>query len=172
MIIKLKDNEFEYKGINRTRISARGFILNDKNEVLLNLIRREDSLDEYPYFESPGGGKKENEDLIDCLRREIKEETGYIIKDIRYLGEVRDYYNVLYMKNISHYYYARIESHSISSKDEYEKNVIISNDFYDIESAINNLKSAKGKIGRLVSRRESIMLEELKNLLEGGKLWN
>lgn len=40
----------------------------------------------------PGGRTHEDEKLIDSAKRELKEETGLISKNIRYLGVVRDVY--------------------------------------------------------------------------------
>ena len=67
ILYKLEDNEYEYQGIKRVRTSSRAFILNDKNEVLLNIIDRHDNLDDYIYYETPGGGVKNTESLIDAF---------------------------------------------------------------------------------------------------------
>jgi len=60
-------------------IAAKAFIMNDKRELLL--IKRVDTDAHKPgTWEVPGGRVEENEDLIEGLIRETKEETGLIIE--------------------------------------------------------------------------------------------
>lgn len=51
---------------NHTRVKA--FIINDKNDILLALSRGGCQL--------PGGHTEEGEDIMHCLYRELREETG------------------------------------------------------------------------------------------------
>ena len=62
--------------------------LGNNNEQLLLLIRRAED-DKYPlHFEAPRG-RCENKDknLINCLKREIKEETNLDVEVIRYIDK-------------------------------------------------------------------------------------
>jgi len=55
-----------------------GIITNEKDEVLIGKRIKE------PYkgrWGLPGGKLEENETLLECLKREVKEETGYDIKN-------------------------------------------------------------------------------------------
>ena len=57
-------------------------------------------------YKLPGGGIDEGEDAITALRREIREETGYEITDIKELGEVVEYRYFCGMHQISYCYIA------------------------------------------------------------------
>ena len=65
-------NEDEYK----IRNTVRCILLNNKNEVGLLLIDRDDDFGKMKHFETPGGGVNEGESLIDALEREISEEVA------------------------------------------------------------------------------------------------
>lgn len=42
--------------------------------------------DKYGYMQLPGGGIESGESIIEALRRETEEETGFLIKDIKPIG--------------------------------------------------------------------------------------
>lgn len=44
--------------------------------------------EKYGYIQIPGGGIKDKETIIDALRREIQEETGYLITGIKPIGYI------------------------------------------------------------------------------------
>jgi len=66
-----------------TRFTLRvyGIILNDRNEVLLS----DESYLGHRFTKFPGGGLEYGEGTLDCLKREIREETGC---DIEILGHL------------------------------------------------------------------------------------
>lgn len=39
-------------------------------------------------LEIPAGKINKNEDILECARRELQEETGYFAKDLEYLGKI------------------------------------------------------------------------------------
>ena len=64
----IKDNIYlprlkEYK----IRNTARCILLNDKNEICLLLVDRDDDFGKMKHFETPGGGVEKGETLIDAL---------------------------------------------------------------------------------------------------------
>lgn len=60
---------------NYYRVSVKGIVIDDNGRILLS---REDN----GMWEMLGGGLDHNEDPIDCLKREIHEETGLVVTDI------------------------------------------------------------------------------------------
>ena len=54
--------------INKKSFRARGVIINSNNEILMGIC---DGL-----YQFPGGHVEDGETIIDCLKREIREETG------------------------------------------------------------------------------------------------
>ena len=75
----LKDEAFPFSYIDHTRIVTRAIILNEKNEVYLINVERDDDFGNASYLETPGGGVKDGEDFKDALLREIEEECGFIV---------------------------------------------------------------------------------------------
>lgn len=50
--------------------------------------KRRDSRKEFAKWEFPGGGVNSGEDLIECLKREVKEETGFSIEPLELLTPI------------------------------------------------------------------------------------
>ena len=67
-----------------TRLAARAVLLNDKNRIaVMNFTKT-------GFYKLPGGGIDDGEEIIAALRREIEEETGYLIESIEKLGIVKE----------------------------------------------------------------------------------
>ncbi len=65
----------------RFTIRVYGILLNDRREVLLS----DESYLGHRFTKFPGGGLEYGEGTLDCLRREIREETGCSIEILRHL---------------------------------------------------------------------------------------
>ena len=70
------------------RCASKALILND-NCVLLNRCRRENGS---VYYDLPGGGQHIYETLEEVLIREVKEETGYEVRVIRFAALAEEIY--------------------------------------------------------------------------------
>lgn len=70
------------------RCASKALILND-NCVLLNRCRRENGS---VYYDLPGGGQHIYETLEEALIREVKEETGYEVRVIRFAALAEEIY--------------------------------------------------------------------------------
>jgi 8-oxo-dGTP pyrophosphatase MutT (NUDIX family) len=70
------------------RCASKALILNDKC-VLLNRCRRENGS---VYYDLPGGGQHIYETLEETLIREVKEETGYEVRVIRFAALAEEIY--------------------------------------------------------------------------------
>lgn len=69
------------------REAARVVIFNKKNEVAIIHVAN------VGFHTLPGGGLKDNEDTKEALKREVLEETGYEIKNVKELGKIISYRN-------------------------------------------------------------------------------
>ena len=149
---------------------VRAIVLNEYNQIaLLKVIRNDDEFGPGNYYETPGGGKEENESFIEGVIREVEEEIGYTSSFIQEIGIVEDYYNAIYRKNINHYYLLKVkgksQQHFESYGDLFIKDVI----WVSIDEAISLYeKMNKDKIEKLVRNRELPILKIVKEIL-GGK---
>lgn len=87
--VLFNQDNLKEKDIDETVIRTKGIIVNEYDELLLGYSNKT--------YQFPGGHLEPNETLIDCLKRELKEETGIDIKDDdAYLMEKITYYNKNY----------------------------------------------------------------------------
>ena len=86
--------------ISYTRRAARAVLFNAAGQVAVMHFTAIGS------YKLPGGGIDEGEDTIAALHREIREETGYEITDIKELGEVVEYRYYCGMHQVSYCYTA------------------------------------------------------------------
>ena len=110
--------------IDKIVVRTKGLIINDNNEITLGYSQGT--------YQFPGGHLEENEELQDCLLREIKEETGIEITDAKMrpfekiTHYTKNYHNTgLNRKNEIYYYIVRTNTKfdmNNSSLDEEEKN--------------------------------------------------
>ena len=84
------------------REAARAIVFDkDRNVALLNVTKKN-------YHKLPGGGIEEGEDIETALRREVLEEIGCSIENIRELGIIEKYRNNLKIHQISYCYIADV----------------------------------------------------------------
>ena len=81
--------------VNKSRIACRGFIVKDGKILICHEI-----LDKQ--FFSPGGGIEKDETLEECCIREVGEETGIIVKVLKPIITVNEYYED--WKYVTHYF--------------------------------------------------------------------
>ncbi len=175
ILASLKDEEFEFRGIKKIRKVVRGIILNKDRKIALHHIYGlyGEEFGFRDYYETPGGGVKEGEDLISALKRECLEELGYEIEIISEIGEVDDYYNVLERKNLNHYFLCKIKGEKketiLASKgDSLIKETVWvtideAKDLYDTHKGTSLAKLVYNREYRILIKAEGI----LKNLRKG-----
>jgi len=113
-------------------------------------------------YKIPGGGVKEGEDLIDALRREVGEESGAIIRNIKELGMVAEKRTILPLIQESFCYTAdavRIEEPNFTEK---EKDSGCSVLWMSVDDAIKAFEGVKPETykSKFVSKREFIILKK------------
>lgn len=91
MSIKINDDNLQISDIEETNIKARALLINDNNELLVANYGG--------IYLLPGGKLDHNENTVEALTRELKEETGIIYdeKELKYLCTI-DYYQKNYPK--------------------------------------------------------------------------
>lgn len=106
----LSDNDID-EVVTRTK----ALLINDKDEITLGYS--------YKTYQFPGGHLEENEELENCLIREIKEETGIKLKEIKEKPFVKIVY---YSKNY--------RNSGKNRKNEIYYYVIRTNEKYDLNN--------------------------------------
>ena len=169
-ILHLKDDQYEYTYIDNVRYVCRGVLLNDKNEIALNKLHGFDNFGSRNYYETPGGGKKDNETLKEALLREMREETGYEVKIIKELGLVNDYYNLIHRNNRNYFYLCKAVEYVGKELENYEKSLIEEVVWVNVDEAIRLYEEMGGSgVAILVKNRELPILKKVKKILEGNR---
>ena len=162
-----KDNEFEYKVIDNKRIVSRAILIDDNYNVALIKIEGNDEFGYRNYYETPGGGVRNNESLIDACIREVKEETGYTSIMLSEIGYVIDYYNLIRRKNITYYFLLKAIDKGNKTLEDYELDLMKDVRFYPIDECIKLYElNDTTKVGRIVKNREYNVLIEAKKMIE------
>ena len=165
--LKLKDDQYPNNGITHTRKISRAILFNEQNEVCLLKINGYDEFGLRDYYETPGGGVDENESFEEALIRELDEEVGVQARIVMFIGEVQDYYNLIYRKNVNRYYLCKVEKNTNIHHESEGDNLIEKIEFCSLEQAIEKYKAMKNHgVSKLVRERELPILLEVKRLIE------
>lgn len=158
---------------NKSRKTVRGIIINEDNEVLLLYSKK---FNDYTF---PGGGLKEDEDHVEALSRELREEIGAkivkVLDSVGYIDEIRygiSGSNSVY-KQRSYYYLCMIGD---IAKPNYQKRELdqgLEAKWVKIDDAINhnsivlkdNLHQANG-LKTVLLREEKVLKYIKKELLK------
>ena len=118
------DHERPDDSYNVERVTCRGIIVNEGK-----LLISHETVDEL--FLIPGGGIEKGESPEDCCKREIMEETGYLVEPINHFVDVHMYFEQD-SKFINHFYECTIISHDKPHLLDYEIELGLRPDWYDI----------------------------------------
>lgn len=80
---------------SKTRVGCRGIVIKDSRMLISHEVNTD-------YYLIPGGGLEVNETLEECCAREVREETGYIVKPNCHFLTMNEYYEEY--KYVSHYF--------------------------------------------------------------------
>ena len=164
--IDLKDYDLSLEKFYRP--SVRGIILDQNGKVAMIYSEK------YHFYKFPGGGIEDNETHLEALKREIKEETGMILKpeSVREFGEVlrtqkiqKDGKDVILVQ-YNYYYLCETENEiGTQSLDDGEKELGFVLKFVSIDEAIRTNNNFQGEpIEKYTVERENRILELVKNL--------
>ncbi|HRC28042.1 MAG TPA: NUDIX domain-containing protein [Candidatus Saccharimonas sp.] len=103
--------------ISWIRLAARAVLVDEHGRIAVMHFTRTGS------YKLPGGGIDEGEEHTAALRRELQEETGYEVADIKELGAVDENRYFCGMNQISYCYTARPTHHvgtALTEKEAHE----------------------------------------------------
>ena len=164
--IGLKDYDLNLEKFYRP--SVRGIILDPNSKVAMIYSEK------YHFYKFPGGGIEGDETHLETLKREIKEETGMILKpeSVREFGEVlltqkmqKDNKDVILVQ-YNYYYLCETENDiDVQSLDDGEKEAGFVLKFVSIDEAIRTNNNFQGEpIKKYIVERENRVLELVKTL--------
>jgi len=167
-LFTLDKKNYNPNGTVGRRPSVRGIIVSDGRIAMMHSLK-------YDYYKLPGGGIEEGESLEDTLVREVREESGLVVKrdTIQEFGYVRRiekgrYEDIFIQENF--YFLCEVEDDIEAQKlDDYEKEERFVLEFVTPEYAIEVNAHAdhgeKAQIGVFAGmvERENRVLEIVRN---------
>lgn len=165
--LTLKDDQFPNNGITHIRKVARAILVNSNHQICILKIDGEDIFGLRDYYETPGGGVEENESFEEAVVREIDEEVGVKAHVELFIGEIVDYYNLIYRKNINRYYLLREDEKTKIHHESKGDDVISQIIYVSLDDAISKYENLSNHgISKLIKQRELPILKELKKLID------
>lgn len=147
------------------RPSARAIIIKNNIIALVYSVKER-------YYKFPGGGIKDDEDMVVALAREVKEEVGLIVKteSISEFGSVIRRQKSNYSENTifeqeNFYYWCECEENIVDQNlDDYEKEAEFILKYVDIDEAIkvNSEYKSDDFFDEIMIQREKKVLELVK----------
>ena len=99
---------------DKKRVAVRVIIFDNDGRVAMNHYTQKMGYDEEWYI--PGGGVEEGESVQDALYREIGEEVGCAVRDVKELGLIRRYFPIEGLESLDHWFYGSISGDKCSPK--------------------------------------------------------
>lgn len=168
LVIELQDMEWPFEFTDHDRMIARAICFDDDGFFYFVRAERDDDFGKATLIETSGGGVEAGEDLQSAIRRELKEELGAEVDDIRKIGVVSDYYNLIHRHNLNNYFLCKIKAFGNRNltQDEIE-DFHLSTLKMTYEEAVREYeKRRETRIGRLIANRELPVLLRAKEMME------
>lgn len=145
------------------RKASRAVVFDKENNVALFHATKKH------YHKLPGGGVDEGESIEAALTREIKEEIGCEIDNIRELGVIEEYRNKFKMHQFSYCFIANVSGEKgIPHLEEGEIEEGFITEWMDLNTAIKTLEEESGVEdyqGKFIQMRDLTFLKEAENVL-------
>ena len=168
LFINLQDDQWEFDYIDHDRTVVRAIVFDEEDKFYFVKAVRDDDFGKATLIETSGGGVEENEELLDAIKRELKEELGVEVDVICKIGVVSDYYNLIHRHNINNYFLCKVKSFGDKNLTKEEMD-----DFHlstlrlSYEEACKEYEyRANTKLGKLISNRELPILHRAKEILD------
>ena len=167
--IELIDTEWSFTFTDHNREIVRAIVFDENGDYYFVRVMRNDDFGKAELIETSGGGVENGEDLINAIKRELKEELGAEVDIVCKIGIVSDYYNLIHRHNINNYYLCKVISFGDKhlTKDEM-KCFHLSTLKINYDDAIKEYERCSNtKLGRLIANRELPILKRAKEIMEG-----
>ena len=168
LFINLQDDQWEFDYIDHDRTVVRAIVFDEEDKFYFVRAVRDDDFGKATLIETSGGGVEENEELLDAINRELKEELGVEVDVVCKIGVVSDYYNLIHRHNINNYFLCKVKSFGDKNLTKEEMD-----DFHlstlrlSYEEACKEYEyRANTKLGKLISNRELPILHRAKKILD------
>ena len=172
LFINLQDDQWEFDYIDHDRTVVRAIVFDEEDKFYFVRAVRDDDFGKATLIETSGGGVEENEELLDAIKRELKEELGVEVDVICKIGVVSDYYNLIHRHNINNYFLCKVISfgEKCLTTDEIEC-FHLSTLKLSYQQAIDEYNNkAVSKLGKLLYNREMPILLKAKEIIEKNKV--
>ena len=168
LFINLQDDQWEFDYIDHDRTVVRAIVFDEEDKFYFVRAVRDDDFGKATLIETSGGGVEENEELLDAIKRELKEELGVEVDVVCKIGVISDYYNLIHRHNINNYFLCKVKSFGDKKLTKEEMD-----DFHlstlrlSYEEACKEYEyRANTKLGKLISNRELPILYRAKEILD------
>ena len=168
LFINLQDDQWEFDYIDHDRNVVRAIVFDEEDKFYFVRAVRDDDFGKATLIETSGGGVEENEELLDAIKRELKEELGVEVDVVCKIGVVSDYYNLIHRHNINNYFLCKVKSFGDKKLTKEEMD-----DFHlstlrlSYEEACKEYEyRSNSKLGKLISNRELPILHRAKEILD------
>lgn len=172
LYIELRDTEWPFTGTDHDRQIVRAIVVDEHGNYYFMRAVRDDDFGKATIIETAGGGVECGENLLEAIKRELKEELGAEVDILCKIGVVSDYYNLIHRHNINNYYLCKAKSFGDThmTQDEIER-FHLSMLKLSYEEAVSEYEKCRdSKLGRLIANRELPILKQAKELLDAQAL--
>ena len=145
------------------REAVRAIIFDQDNNIALLHAAKNN------YHKLPGGGVENGEDFVQALRREVMEEVGCEIENIKELGIIEEYRNKFSLHQLSYCFVANVKGEKGIPQleaDEIEEGfetVWLKID--EVVAIIEKEKEREHYASKFITKRDLIFLREVKKFL-------